>query len=295
MFRKLWSGALAALIPIFLVSMTAPASSAGTAPRAVITGSSAGIPGDLIIISGEESVATIFEWKVVCRDRPNTRVAYRLSADGKKFELQSYAGTYDVVLMVANDSGIDSAEWTITILPLQPDGRPLPAPRPIPVPPNPGPAPNPGPTPGPDPAPNPPAPPGPTPPPAPPTPPTPPAPSKYGLEEKVREWAKGVNRPDEAKAIAKGLDRLADELETQAAAIAAGTQQKPNAATFPQVVVNKVASENKLALNGNLAPWSSFWKDKVAGAVMTLIPKIDPGSPADWSVLVREIAKGLKP
>jgi hypothetical protein len=89
---------------------------------------------------------------------------------------------------------------------------------------------------------------------------------------------------------------ISNSLRDQAAAIAAGTQAKPNARSFPNDVVNRLAAANKAALGLGALRWSGFWQTQVGPHVQNLLSNgtLDGGSPAAWADVIDELISGLE-
>jgi len=118
------------------------------APKAVITGPTEGVPGDLIIVDFSESVADKMKVFIEPTRFPDGKPTYQMSKDGMSAYMATRAGSvFRVELLVSNEEGPDRAVLIITI------ANPNPTPAP-------GPGPAPGPTPGPAPMPDKPLPPG---------------------------------------------------------------------------------------------------------------------------------------
>lgn len=160
-------------------------------PRAIMTGPTGGVPGDILVLDASESAADFYAWSV-SPQLPGGRPTILVLEEGRKCLVASVPGVYHVFLACSNAEGIDQAQWTLTI------GD---EPNPTPVPP----------------APNPPT-------------PTPPVPAPDTVPDGVFRIAKlafdlaqlvdSTNRVGQAHA-------LADAAEAVAASIAAGTLKKP--------------------------------------------------------------------
>lgn len=118
-------------------------------PRAVVTGPKSGSAGDIIRLDISKSIGKVFKVKVKPEMFDDGRPTMDLD-DPMRPLIASRPGRYDVLVIAANDEGIDDIEFTVTI------GGTIPQPGP-------GPQPNPNPNPNPT-----------------------PQPSKYGLTEFVR-------------------------------------------------------------------------------------------------------------
>lgn len=245
-------------------------------PEARITGPTAGVPGDLITLSGAESQgAKQFRWQVSRRDGGTAKYMTR-SFSPATLDLNSYAGVYDVQLIVANDEGIDLAEWTVTIYatsppsPKPPAPVPSPTPQPLPAPPGPGPDPTP--------------PPSPTPAPVPPTPgPAPSFPAgKYQISQEVYQHALKVESPD----LKADCNALAGALESTAAQISAGTLK----GLLP--IQQAYGEANTKAIGSNQEHWKGFasWLEGRISPLFPLKLRTEP----DFATLMNEIALGLR-
>lgn len=240
------------------LSITNTASAAP--PRATVTGPTGGLPGDILVLDGSESIADFFAWTVL-PELPNKRPTILVLEGGRKCLVCSVPGVYTVIFTVANDEGIDQLKWVVTV-----------GPQPGPTPP-PGPNPEPGPSPEPDPA------------------PVPPEPSLpdgvYKLPVFARDQALALvvspNRAMQAAAVAGGLEGVA-------AAISAGTL------TLPNHILAAVLAANRDALGeAGLRDWLR-WGTAVAQRLQVLY---DSGrgtmvGPEAWATALREIALGLR-
>lgn len=108
---------VSALVVIFSVSAAFAES-----PKAVINGPVEGYPGDFIDLDASESTATFYEWKVEPAQFPDGRRTYRLDRGAAPQKstgcsIAARVGTYKVTLIVCNDEGIATKDWTVTILP----------------------------------------------------------------------------------------------------------------------------------------------------------------------------------
>lgn len=160
-------------------------------PRAIMTGPTGGVPGDILVLDASESAADFYAWSVTPQ-LPGGRPTILVLEEGRKCLVASVPGVYHVFLACSNCEGIDQAQWTLTI------GN---EPNPAPVPP----------------APNPPT-------------PTPPVPAPDTVPDGVFRIAKlafdlaqlvdSTNRVGQAHALADAADAVT-------ASIAAGTLKKP--------------------------------------------------------------------
>ena len=225
-------------------------------PRATVTGPSAGVPGDILVLDSSESIADHFSW-VVTPELPDGRPTILALEGGRKCLVCSVPGVYTVVLAASNAEGVDQAKWTITV-----------GPQPGPTPP-PGPDPPPGPQPGPDPQ---------------PTPPEPDLPDGvYKLTRFARDLANSVvspNRAVEAAALAGGFEGVA-------AAIAGGTLKTP------QQIRLALLAANNAAVGESLKYWLA-WGTAIGNRLGEMIESKQLAAPEDWVVALNEIALGLR-
>lgn len=155
--------ALLALLPCTLVHAE-PA-------KAVISGPTGGVPGDLIVLDANGSTADFYSWNVLPQLSGGRQTIVTVE-NGRKAFLASVPGQYTVILSVANSEGIDVLLYRVNITndgtpPQPPQPNPQPQPQPAPV----------GPT-----FPN----------------------SQYGISKIVFESAKTINNKMEARALAEG-------------------------------------------------------------------------------------------
>lgn len=99
-------------------------------PKAVINGPTEGMPGDFIDLDASASVGDFYEWKVEPSQFSDGRKTYRLdrgAAPQKSIGcgIASRPGKYKVTLVVANDEGIATKDWEVTIF-ASPPGTPPP-------------------------------------------------------------------------------------------------------------------------------------------------------------------------
>jgi hypothetical protein len=108
----------------------APAMSYADAPRAVINGPTAAIPGELVTLdaSGSNGAPTHYKWSI----NPEVKGRRQLTADGAKCTVASFPGTYVVTLVVGNADGVDLLTWRLDIPGNPPTPCPDPAPQPLP-------------------------------------------------------------------------------------------------------------------------------------------------------------------
>ena len=132
---------------IFLVTLLLPFGFAlADPPRAIITGPTDGVPGDLIELDSSESVCDKRKWYIEPARFADGKVTHKIARDGESVLLASRPGTYRVELLVSNADGPDRLIYTVTITgtgpqpPTPPPQPPVPPPPP-PIPPGPGPLP----------------------------------------------------------------------------------------------------------------------------------------------------------
>lgn len=97
--------------------------------KAVITGPTEGVPGDLIELDSAESVADKRRWYVEPSRFPDGKPTFKMAKDGASIWLASRPGIYRVELVVSNEEGPDRLIFTVTIS----GGITPPAPNPGPV------------------------------------------------------------------------------------------------------------------------------------------------------------------
>lgn len=85
-------------------------------PSAVITGPSDGVPGDIIDLSFEESVADHFLFIVEPARFSDGKPTFKMAKDGKGCTLASRPGKYRGMLIVSNDEGPAYSWHTVTIV-----------------------------------------------------------------------------------------------------------------------------------------------------------------------------------
>lgn len=107
-------------------------------PKAVITGPTEGVPGDLIELDSSESIGSKLKWYVEPLRFADGKPTFKISKDGTTVQLATRSGSYRVELIVSNEEGPDRAIWNVTIgggspppppPPFNPDPPPLPAGR----------------------------------------------------------------------------------------------------------------------------------------------------------------------
>lgn len=246
----------AAAVCLCLTNYTASAAP----PRATVTGSTGGVPGDILVLDASESVADHFHW-VVTPELPDGRPTILVLEEGRKCLVCSVPGTWTVVLAASNDEGVDQLKWTVTV-----GGEP-----------GPGPAPPPGPDPDPEPAP------GPDPEPTPPEPDLPPG--IYGITHFARDQARAVNSPNratESAAVAAGF-------ESVAAAISAGTLTRPNLILAALLEANRAALGTEAALRAWIPCGTAIGKQ-----LQALYQSGRLTGPEAWASVLLEVALGLR-
>lgn len=103
-------------------------------PKAVISGPTGGVPGDIILLDASNSVGDYFKW-AVSRELPDGRqTLVVVSESGKKAVLASLPGQHEVWLAVGNKDGIDLLKYVVTISGSGPTPNPSPNPQPNPNP-----------------------------------------------------------------------------------------------------------------------------------------------------------------
>lgn len=244
--------------------------------HAVITGSSAALPGDVILLDSRRSTGRVSRW--IVEPRPTRdgipRVRYTFEEGGRVLNLSSYPGTYDIRLLVGDGASLDEATWTVTVFPYSPDGRPLPpgpGPNPEPgpyVPPNPGPGPDPqpGPSPGPD-------------------------DGRYRIASKVARWAADVRTRDRAGEAG----RIAQVMRTVGSAAAAGTIER-DPERLGQAVLNRLSSDIRSAIGASATSnWRSFFQDQLGPEIVSLSNDgtFDATDGRAWAQMLDEVAAGL--
>lgn len=99
-------------------------------PKAVLSGSTGGVPGDIIVLDASASEGKFLRWLVTPKLSSGRQTIMEFES-GKKAVLASVPGNYTVTLIASNEEGIDVLEYVVTIS----GAGPLPAPNPLPVPP----------------------------------------------------------------------------------------------------------------------------------------------------------------
>lgn len=246
-------------------------------PTAIVQGPKSAEPGEEIILdlSSSEGEPKTYAWRVYPKIQGKKQLT--LLEGNKKARLASFPGVYTVTGLVANDDGIDVAEFTVTIPGNPPcPNPPPPAPSPTPVVPTPGPV---VPTPTPI---------VPTPGPVVPNPPNP-APTPDGLPvgefdslpSAVLALANTVNSPTRKAEATK----LADAFEAIAAQLSAGTLKNPIS------IVSAIGT----AFNGSVPPaWDSAFREKAIEKMKGLYEGGKLPTPDRWAVMLREVNQGLR-
>lgn len=118
------------MLILVLLTVFLPVPVFGEPPKAVISGPTEAMPGDFIDISAEGSIGDFFEWKVEPTQFKDGRKSFRFpkGPDGaapapqksKECGIASRPGKYSITLIVANDEGISTATWLVTVF----DGPP---------------------------------------------------------------------------------------------------------------------------------------------------------------------------
>jgi hypothetical protein len=102
-------------------------------PTAVVTGPIDGVPGDIIELSFEESVADHFIAVVDPPRFPDGKPTFKMARDGKGCTLASRAGAYRVLLIVSNDEGPAFTWHTVKIVDVSNPTKPVDPVTPPPV------------------------------------------------------------------------------------------------------------------------------------------------------------------
>jgi len=263
-------------LPLILLALLVPSIAVAAPPRAIITGPTTAIPGELLTLdaTSSENEPKHFKWSI----SPELRGRKQLEPNGGKCVVATYPGVYVVTLAISNDDGIDTLTYQLTF----PGEAPCPPPAPKPVVPD---VPIP-PVPVPTPTPNPPV-------PTPPGPvPTPVIPDgEFKVSAKVAALIGKINSPNrstEAKQLADAADSLAAE-------VAAGT------VTNATVVLTRIGAGIKDIKNPQwvaaatefAALMQSTWQEHSKGRLkLTTIGGIVDAS--GWSTLLRELAVGAR-
>jgi hypothetical protein len=223
--------------PLLIVLGSCLTAGAGSSsPRAIVEGPTTAIPGQFLLLSAKQSEGTphLFKWTIT-PEIPGYK-QLRILGDGSECEVATFPGVYVVTLAVANNEGIDSVRWQITIpgdarpcptCPACPTCPSVPVPTPTPLPPGPVPTPTPTPTPVPVPGPD---------------------VDRLGIVDQVRREVAKIGDPAGSKAIAvrmRSLANLIREREVQRAKAVANGQTPPPAISF-QDCINELASSIKL-------------------------------------------------
>ena len=271
-----------ALPMIFAIVLLCGSVTMAAAPKALIVGPTSGTPGELLELDASTSLeATHFRWWV-SPVLPGRKQIDPIG-DGKKVRIASLPGTYTYTVGVSNPEGLDVFSWVVTI-----PGE-LPAPGPTPAPPCPSPLPAP-------PAPYGPAPPVPTPVPvpAPPTPPPAPEPSfpagKFNVAGDVYREAMKVASPNRAAEASA----LASAFEVVASSAAAGIyDNRLSSMLTAKAVSNAMIEANRKVFPSGSEAWADFGK-KAGDRATALYNAGKVATGADWAVLLRETAMGLR-
>jgi hypothetical protein len=88
-------------------------------PKAVLSGPTGGVPGDIIVLDASASTAKFMKW-VVSPKLTGGRQNIMEFEQGRKAVLASLPGQYTVTLIAANEDGIDIVEYAVTITGPQP-------------------------------------------------------------------------------------------------------------------------------------------------------------------------------
>lgn len=102
-------------------------------PKAVITGPTGGVPGDIILLDASGSVGDHFVWKV-SRELPDGRQALIVFEGGRKAVVASLPGQCEIWFAAGNKDGIDLIKYVVNITGSTPN--PTPGPQPFPQPDN---------------------------------------------------------------------------------------------------------------------------------------------------------------
>lgn len=116
---------------ILLLALSSPCFAENA--KAVISGPTDGVPGDLIELDFSESVADKIRYYVDPPRFPDGKPTYKPARDGKSIWLASRPGIYRIELLVSNAEGPDRMVQVVTIF--TPMNPPPPTPIPIPQPP----------------------------------------------------------------------------------------------------------------------------------------------------------------
>lgn len=222
--------------------------------KAVLSGPTGGVPGDLIVLDATGSTADFFSWNVIPQLSGGRQTIVTVE-NGRKAFLASVPGQYTVILSVANGEGIDVLLYRVTI---SNDGS---VPQPLP----PGPTPNP----------NPPVPPG-------PVEPTFPN-STYGVSKIVYAAAKLVNNKQESRALAESYRSLAAKIR------AGGVKGKE--AIFAEV---KVLNNAILTTPERVEAWKPLLGVELAKQFQRLDQLKQLNSDLVYAAVFTEIAVGLE-
>ena len=120
------------LVTLLFALLVFSASAMADGPKAVISGPTGGVPGDIILLDASDSVGDFFVWKI-SPELPSGRQTLVVVADnGKKAIIASVPGRYEVWLAVGSKDGVDLLRYIVTISGGNPDTVPQPNPRPVP-------------------------------------------------------------------------------------------------------------------------------------------------------------------
>lgn len=98
-------------------------------PKAVITGPTGGVPGDILILDASASGGDFFSWEVA-QELDGDRPTILPIDNGRKCVVASVPGTYVVFLAVGDKDGIDTIKWQLKVSgePPKPPAPPAPTP-----------------------------------------------------------------------------------------------------------------------------------------------------------------------
>ncbi len=166
---------------ILLIALCIPSFAFAEQPKAVISGPTGGVAGDIIVLDATQSIGKFRKWMVAPKLQSGRQTIMEIEG-GTRAIIASVPGQYNVTLIVSNEEGIDVIEYVVSI-----GGGPTPNPQPQPQPqPQPNPPPfNPEPT-----FPN----------------------SKYGFSKLTYMGAREIGNKDEARKLAVAYRGIASKI-----------------------------------------------------------------------------------
>lgn len=100
---------------LFAVMLLGSVVAAAESPKAVISGPTGGVPGDIILLDASGSTGDYFKW-AVSRELPDGRqTLVVVSESGKKVVIASLPGQHEIWLAVGNKDGVDLLKYVVTI------------------------------------------------------------------------------------------------------------------------------------------------------------------------------------